>query len=121
MKKLFGIGCGLLLLFLIFVPQESEKYGFTKSITVPKAVFDPLQAFLKTGKVEKDGWKIDFSEIQNVKVSSGKSTFSPPAKISGKVGFVSVGTTITEIRATANDSIVIDIDTSPIDLEIKPE
>jgi hypothetical protein len=117
MKKLLGIVCGLILLAVLFYPQGSQ-YGYSKSITIPEEIFNPLQSFIQTGKVEKDGWMIDFSDVQTITVAEGKAVYNPPAKISGKVAFVGIKTTITEIRATAKDTIIIDIDNSPVDLEL---
>ena len=79
-----------------------------------------IESLLKTGKIEKDGKLIDFSAVQTISIRGGKATFNPPLKVSGKFGPIRINTTITEITAKADSSIFVDIDSSPLNVEIRP-
>lgn len=80
-----------------------------------------LRSLLGTGKIEKGGKLIDFSSVQNITIGNGLMQFDPPLKVSGKFGPVRINTTVSEINAQATNCILVDIDLSPINVEIKPE
>ena len=84
-------------------------------------LYQMLRSLLNTGKIEKDGNTLDFSPVQNITVGNGFMQFDPPLKVSGKFGPFKINTTITEISAKATNSIFVDIDSSPVNVEIKPE
>jgi len=89
-------------------------------IRVPKLVYDMLQSLLRTGKIEYEGKSIDFSSVQTITIKDKVLTFSPPAKVQATIMGVNIKTTLSSI--TAKDSGVhIEIDNSPVDLELKPQ
>lgn len=90
------------------------------NITIPIDIFRMIEGLLANGKLDYQGKFIDLSEVQTITIADGKLRFSPPAKISAKIGPVRVNTTITTIE-NLGDGIHINIDNSPIDLELKPE
>lgn len=83
-------------------------------------LFKALLSLIRTGKVEKNGKLLDLSPVQTIQIAEGKVTFNPPLKVSGKFGPIRINTTVTEVSAKALDSILVDIDSSPINVEIKP-
>lgn len=87
---------------------------------IPPEVYDALSALLKDGKIEKDGKLIDFSPVQTITIREGKIILNPPARISAKIGMLRVNTTISEIRKTGT-GIKVDINNSPIDVELRRE
>lgn len=87
---------------------------------IPAEIYDALTALLKDGKVEKDGKLIDFSPVQTITISNGKVTLNPPARISAKIGMLRINTTISEIRKTGT-GIKVDINNSPLDVELRRE
>lgn len=88
---------------------------------VDPEVYRILRSLLLTGKVEKDGMLADFSPVQNITIGNGLMQFDPPLVVSGKFGPVRLKSTVSEISAKAAASILVDIDSSPINVEIKPE
>lgn len=80
-----------------------------------------LDSLLKTGKIEKNGKLIDFSPVQTIEISGDKITFNPPLRVAGKFGVIRINSTITEISGKAANSILIDIDSSPFNVEIQPD
>lgn len=80
-----------------------------------------LESLLKTGKVERNGKLLDLSPVQTITIQDGLVKFDPPLRVAGKFGSIRVNTTITEVRAKADSSIFVDIDSSPINLEIHPQ
>ena len=87
---------------------------------IPPETYDLIAGLLNNGKIEKGGKLIDFSPVQTITISNGKISFHPPAKISAKLGMLRINTTITEIRKTGT-GIKVDIDNSPIDVELRKE
>ena len=88
-------------------------------IDIPPEIYELIKTFLETGVVEKDGKIVDFSPVQTVTIAEGGVTFDPPAKVAAKVGPVNIKTTITTIRVKKG-GIKIDIDNSPVDVEVRP-
>jgi len=89
-------------------------------IRIPKLVHDMLQSLLRTGKIEYEGKIIDLSPVQTITIKDKVLTFSPPAKVQATIMGVNIKTTLSSI--TAKDSGVhIEIDNSPVDLELKPQ
>lgn len=88
-------------------------------IKIPKQYYDMLAGLLSTGKLQHDGFTLDLSEVQNIKIADGKLEFNPPAKIKASIGPVNIKTTITTITA-GSTGININIDNSPVDVEVRP-
>lgn len=92
-------------------------------IEIDPDVFAIISTLLDTGKYEKDGKSIDFSPVQNIRIADGKMEFDPPAKISAKFGFIKVNTTLSSLalNEAGQQKIRIEVDNSPVDLELRPE
>jgi hypothetical protein len=93
--------------------------NLNKKIEVSPELYDQLKTFLERGIVQQDGSTIDFSPVQTITISRGKATFSPPASFKTQLGPIRVETTISSASVKAN-GIKIEIDNSPIDIEVKP-
>lgn len=89
-------------------------------IDISPTIYRLIESLLKTGKIEKDGKLVDFGSVQTITIENGLMKLNPPLKISGKFGPVRINTTVTEISSNSNGSIVVDINNSPINLEIRP-
>ena len=89
-------------------------------IRIPKQVYDMLQELLRTGKVDYEGKVIDFSPVQTITIKDKVLTFSPPAKVQATVMGINIKTTLSSITAKS-DGVHIEIDNSPVDLELKPQ
>lgn len=88
-------------------------------IKIPKLVHDLLQSLLRTGKIEYEGKSVDFSPVQTITIKDKVLTFNPPPKVQVTVMGINIKTTISSI--TAKDSgIHVEVDNSPVDLELKP-
>ena len=74
---------------------------------------------METGVVEKDGRTVDFSPVQTVTIKGGRIVLDPPAKVAAKFGPLDIKTTITNIQVRRG-GIKVDIDSSPIDVEVRP-
>jgi len=88
-------------------------------INIPQEVYDLIEGLLQTGKLEHDKFSLDLSEVQTIRIANGELSFSPPAKIQTKVGPIKVKTTISVIKSRSK-GIHIDVDNSPIDVEVRP-
>ena len=84
--------------------------------------FKLLAALLSTGKAEKDGKSIDFSPVQTITLKNNKLLLDPPAKVSAKFGPLRLRTTLSAVtlNESGEQSIEIELDKSPVDIEIKP-
>lgn len=89
-------------------------------VKVDSAFYSMLQSLLSSGIVEYDGKKIDFSPVQNISIANGVAKFSPPAKVTLKYGLIWVKTTLSAMTVQPG-GIKIEIDNSPIDMELKPD
>lgn len=91
-------------------------------VEINSDLFAIISTLLATGKYEKDGKSIDLSPVQRISVNDGVLTFSPPAKISAKLGPVKLHTTLSSLTLNKSDrqSIRIEVDNSPVDLELRP-
>lgn len=92
---------------------------FKVPIDIPAETYELIQNFLETGVIRKEGNVVDFSPVQEVRISDGKVTFNPPANVSINVGPISVKTTLTTLRVKPG-GIKVNIDNSPIDVEVRP-
>jgi len=88
-------------------------------VNIPANVYNLLQSLLNSGVIEQDGKKIDFSPVQNITIRNGVMTFSPPPKVSATVGPVALRTTVSSLTAQAG-GIKIEVDNSPVNVEIRP-
>ena len=92
-------------------------------VEIDPKVFAIISKLLATGKYEKDGKAIDLSPVQNIRITDGVMEFDPPAKISAKFGFMKINTTLSSLtlNEAGEDKIRIEVDNSPVDLELRPE
>jgi hypothetical protein len=88
-------------------------------ITIPDAIYRLLSSLLETGKLEQNGIALDFSSVQNIRINSGVMTFNPPPKLTVNVGPVKIRTTVSSMTAQG-DGIKLEVDNSPVNIEIKP-
>jgi hypothetical protein len=88
-------------------------------VKIDSSVYRMLQGFLSSGVVEYDGKTIDFSPVQHISIANGTAKFSPPAKVSLKYGLVTIKTTLSAMTVQPG-GIKIEVDHSPIDMELKP-
>ena len=88
-------------------------------VKVDVAYYQMLQSLLSKGIVEYDGKTIDFSPVQHISIANGTAKFSPPAKITLKYGLVQLKTTLSAMTVQPG-GIKIEIDNSPIDMELQP-
>lgn len=86
---------------------------------IPKDAYEFLRSLLETGKAETERFKLDLSDLQSISIKGGVLKFNPPVKVAVKIGLISVATTLTKIE-NKKDGILINIDNSPIDLEVVP-
>ena len=91
-------------------------------IKIDADTFKLLAALLSTGKAEKDGKSIDFSPVQTITLKNNKLLLDPPAKVSAKFGPLRLRTTLSAVtlNESGEQSIEIELDKSPVDIEIKP-
>lgn len=91
-------------------------------IKIDADTFKLLAALLSTGKAEKDGKSIDFSPVQTITLKDNKLLLDPPAKVSAKFGPLRLRTTLSAVKLneSGEQSIEIELDKSPVDIEIKP-
>ena len=82
--------------------------------------YESLESLLNTGKFEHEKFSLDLSPVQNISLSGGVMELSPPAKLEATAGPVNIKTTITEIKIKKRGGILINIDNSPVDVEISP-
>ncbi len=91
-------------------------------IKIDADTFKLLADLLSTGKAEKDGKSIDFSPVQAITLKDNKLLLDPPAKVSAKFGPLRLRTTLSAVtlNESGEQSIEIELDKSPVDIEIKP-
>ena len=91
-------------------------------IKIDADTFKLLAALLSTGKAEKDGKSIDFSPVQTMTLKDNKLLLDPPAKVSAKFGPLRLRTTLSAVtlNESGEQSIEIELDKSPVDIELKP-
>lgn len=88
-------------------------------IKIPKLVYELLQSLLNTGKIEYEGKIIDFSPVQTITIKDKVLTFDPPPKVQVSVLGINIKTTVSSLTARAT-GVHVEIDNSPVDLELKP-
>ncbi len=91
-----------------------------REINISPVLFKVLSSLLSTGKIEHEENLLDLSPVQTITISKGKVTLDPPAKVSAKIAGIRILTTISEITKSGS-GINININNSPIDLELKPK
>ncbi len=89
-------------------------------VRIEESVYDMLRDILTHGRVERDGKLLDFSMVQTIQIQGGKIEFNPPARVEAKIGPITVKTTISALKLKRN-GIKVEIDNSPIDLELLPK
>jgi hypothetical protein len=110
-------------LALVLSGATSSKFAPTRLFGDRKLEIDPedyrhLETFLASGSYADGDIKIDASAVQTVEVKDGAVVFNPPIKVRWK--FVSSSVDTMSIYK-AGQSILVDINHSPIDLQIVPE
>jgi hypothetical protein len=89
-------------------------------LKIDPTLYALLHDLLTTGVVEHDGKRIDFSPVQTITIANGTATLDPPAKVAINYGLVRLKTTLSTMTAKPN-GIKIEIDNSPVDMEIRPD
>jgi hypothetical protein len=89
-------------------------------LKIDPVLYNLLRDLLTTGVVEHDGKRIDFSPVQTITIADGTATLEPPAKVTIKYGLMRIKTTLSTMTAKP-DGIKIEIDNSPVDMEIRPD
>lgn len=86
-------------------------------------VFAIISTLLATGKYAKDGKSVDLSPVQSINIDKGVMSFNPPAKISASFGPFKINTTLSSLTLNAadNQKIRVEVDNSPVDLELRPD
>jgi|688.fasta_scaffold29179_10 hypothetical protein len=93
--------------------------NLNKQIEVDSELYAQLRRLLEQGIVHYDGSTVDFSTVQTITITQGKATFRPPIGFQTRVGPINVKTTISS-ASVKDGGIRIEIDNSPIDIEVKP-
>lgn len=90
-------------------------------IEIPESLFAAIKELLETGKVSSDNYSVDFTKLQNVNLAeSNMLVFDPPVVVSVKLGMLNLRTTVSSLTAVAS-GIKIEVDNSPVNLELKPK
>lgn len=90
-----------------------------RQVAIPEKIYLAILSLLSTGQVQHDDVHIDFSAVQNISISNGVASFTPSPKIVLKIGFVTLQTTLSSV-SVKNDGILVEVDNSPINIELKP-
>jgi hypothetical protein len=89
-------------------------------IKIPSLAYDLMRSLLQRGVMEYDGKRVDFSEVQDIKIQQGVMTFTPPAKVNIAVGPFNIKTTMSSITART-DGVEVEIDYSPVNIKVTPQ
>jgi hypothetical protein len=89
-------------------------------IKMEPALYEMLRGLLTDGIITQDGKTLDVSPVQDITIRDGVMRFNPPAKIVADYGVIKIQTTVSSLTVRTN-GIRIEIDNSPIDLELKPK
>lgn len=91
-----------------------------RSLEINSQLYANLRDLLSTGCVTVGDLTVDFSELQQIRLNAHKAVFNPPIKVQykGPLG-VRLTTTITQVTLRPN-AIRIEVDNSPIDMELLP-
>lgn len=89
-------------------------------IAMNPQTYDLLRSLLSRGIVELDGKTLDFTSVQRISISNGMMNFDPPARLTADLGPINVRTTISSLTVLSG-GIRVEIDNSPIDLELRPQ
>lgn len=88
-------------------------------IAMDPQTYELLRSLLSRGVVELDGKTLDFTAVQQITITNGEMTFSPPARITADMGPITLRTTISSLTVRSG-GIRVEIDNSPLDLELRP-
>jgi hypothetical protein len=98
---------------------KPEALSYDYPVVIPASVYALLESILNTGKLSHSGVEIDFSPVQEIKIANGKAQLNPPARVSLGYGGVAIRTTVSALVAQAG-GVKIEIDNSPINVEVRP-
>ena len=108
---------GLVISLAVEPKSMVSKSFLDKEIEIDSEAYIALKSILSSGTFSKDDLEIDFGGVQTMTMD-GVLVFDPPARVSWKF----LKTTVTKIKAGINDnSIFIDVDSSPIDVNVVPK
>jgi len=108
---------GLVISLAVEPKSMVSKSFLDKEIEIDSEAYIALKSILSSGTFSKDDLEIDFGGVQTMTMDGGL-VFDPPARVSWKF----LKTTVTKIKAGINDnSIFIDVDSSPIDVNVVPK
>lgn len=99
-------------------PTEALSYDYP--VAIPASVYRILDSLLKTGTLEQSGVTLDFSKVQTIRIAQGVMTFDPPPAVSATLGGVAIRTTVSSLTA-GTGGIKIEIDNSPVNVEVRPQ
>jgi hypothetical protein len=99
---------------------KPELLSYDYPVAVPASVYRLLDSLLKTGTLEQSGVTLDFSGVQTITIADGKMSFNPPPKVSATMAGVAIRTTVSSLTA-GTDGIKVEVDNSPINVEIQPQ
>lgn len=84
--------------------------------------YEALESLLTKGTFDHESFSVDFSEVQTMELTGGALVFNPPAKLQAQAGPLNIKTTITEVKVKKRGvGIIINVDNSPVDVEISPQ
>jgi hypothetical protein len=98
---------------------KPEAISYDYPVVIPASVYGLLESLLNTGKISQSGVELDFSPVQEIKISNGTARLNPPARVSLGYGGVAIRTTVSALVAQAG-GVKIEIDNSPINVEVRP-
>lgn len=92
-----------------------------RSLEINSQLYAGLRALLSTGCVTIGDLTVDFSTLQQLRLNANRASFNPPVRVEykGPLG-IRVATTITHITLRPH-AIRIEVDNSPIDMELLPQ
>jgi|TARA_R110002096_G_scaffold55026_11_gene141628 hypothetical protein len=114
-----GLVSIVVVVFLLLAPSTTTPAAslLDRELSIDSELYDTLTGILESGKYKNKDVLIDLSELQTVQISEGRLKFTPPIEVSWKF----IKSTITEMKATTDGrSIFVDVDNSPIDVNIVP-
>jgi len=113
------IACLILAGSFLYIPEEKGRVAslLDREFYVDPEIHSILTGLIETGQYSDGDILIDASPVQTVEVADGKVIFNPPVIVQWKF----ISTTVTEIQAgVGGSSIFVDIDNSPVDINVLP-
>lgn len=89
-------------------------------ITMDPKVYNLLRSLLSRGIVELNGNTLDFTSVQKISIADGCLTFDPPVQLTADLGLINAKTAIPSLTVLSG-GIKVEINNSPIDLELRPQ